>query len=71
MLSDFESNLITHIFRIFGVSRITGSDVVFAFVRGTFDAVLSTMHAYQCPYSIYYTMYSLSMLILSWNKIFC
>ena len=35
MHPDFESNLITHIFRKFGVSRTTGSDVIFAFVRGT------------------------------------
>ena len=35
MLPDFESNLITHIFRKFGVSGTTGSDVIFAFVRGT------------------------------------
>ena len=31
----FGSNLITHIFRKFGVSWTTGSDVIFAFVRGT------------------------------------
>ena len=35
MHPDFESNLITHIFRKFGVSQTTGSDVIFAFVRGT------------------------------------
>ena len=35
MHPDFESNLITHTFSNFGVSRITGSDVIFAFVRGT------------------------------------
>ena len=35
MHSYFESNLITPIFRKFGVSRITGSDVILAFVRGT------------------------------------
>ena len=35
MHSDFESNLITHIFRKFGVNRMTGSDVIFAFVSGT------------------------------------
>ena len=32
MHPDFESNLITHIFRKFGVSDTTGSDVIFAFV---------------------------------------
>ena len=35
MHPDFKSNLITHIFRNFGVSRTTASDVIFAFVRGT------------------------------------
>ena len=35
MHPDFESNLITHIFRKFGVSQTIGSDVIFAFVRGT------------------------------------
>ena len=35
MHPDFESNLITHIFRKYGVSRTTGSDVIFAFVIGT------------------------------------
>ena len=34
MHPDFKSNLITHIFRKFGVSRTTGSDVIFAFVSG-------------------------------------
>ena len=34
-----------------------------------FHTVLSTMHAYQCTYSIHCTAYSLSMLIFSWNKI--
>ena len=35
MHPDFKSNLMTHIFSKFGVSRTTGSDVIFAFVRGT------------------------------------
>ena len=35
MHPDFELNLITNIFRNFGVSWITESDVIFAFVRGT------------------------------------
>ena len=34
MHSEFESNLITHIFRNLGVSRMTESDVIFGFVRG-------------------------------------
>ena len=35
MHPDFKSNLITHIFRKFGVSWTTGSDVIFTFVRDT------------------------------------
>ena len=35
MHPDFESNLITHIFRKYEVSETTGIDVIFAFVRGT------------------------------------
>ena len=35
MRADFESILITHIFRKLGVSRTTESDVIFALVRGT------------------------------------
>ena len=35
MHPDFESNLTTTIFRKFGVGRITRSDDIFAFVRGT------------------------------------
>ena len=35
MNPDFELNLITLIFRKFGVSRTNGSDAIFAFVRGT------------------------------------
>ena len=35
MHPDFESNLITYIFRKFEASRITVSDVIFAFVKGT------------------------------------
>ena len=35
MHPDFESNLITHIFKNFVVSWITVGDVIFAFVRDT------------------------------------
>ena len=72
MHPEFESNLITHIFRKFGASGKTESDVIFALLEAPkeFYAVLSTMHAYQCAYSIHCTAYSLSMLIVSWNKIF-
>ena len=34
MHPDFKSNLVTHICRKFGVSRTTGSDVIFDFVKG-------------------------------------
>ena len=37
--------------------------------RKEFYAVLSTIHAYQCAYSIHCTAYSLSMLIFCWDKI--
>ena len=62
MHPDFESNLITHIFRKFGVSQITGSDVIFAFVEASKE--------FQRIYFIHSTASSLSMLIFSWNKIF-
>ena len=72
MHPDFESNLVTHIFRKFGVSRISGSDVILSLSKApkVLRTVFSTMHAYQCAYSIYCTANSLSMLIFSWNKIF-
>ena len=72
MHPDFESNLITHIFRSFEVSRITRNDVIFALVRSTEGVSYSfkQMYAYQSTYSIHSTASSLSMLILSWNKIF-
>ena len=35
MHPEFELNSITHIFRKFGVSRIAGSDVIFAFIWST------------------------------------
>ena len=35
MHPDFESNFIKDIFSKFGVSRTTGSDVIFALVSGT------------------------------------
>ena len=55
MHPDFESNLITRSFRKFGV---TGQPEVTSFLPLSeapkeFHAVLSTMHAYQCAYSIY------------------
>ena len=68
MHSDFESNLITHIFRNFGVSETTRSDVIET--SKEFYAIWSTMHAYQYAYSIHCTAYSSLLLIFSWNKIF-
>ena len=71
MHPDFESNLITHILRNFGVSRTTVSDVIFAFAEGPkeFYTFLNTMHTYQRAYSIHCTVYSLSVLFFSCNKI--
>ena len=57
MHPDFESNLITHIFRKFEVSQTTGSDV-FLPLSGApkeFHTVLSTKHAYQGTSSIHCT----------------
>ena len=67
MHPDFEANLATHIFRKFGVSRTSGSDVILSLSKApkVLRAVFSTMPAYQCAYSIYCTVYSLSMLIFS------
>ena len=67
MHPDFELNLITQIFKKFGVSLTTGSDVISAFVRVTEGVytVLSAKHAYMCTYSVHCTAYSLSMLIFS------
>ena len=52
---DFEPNLITHIFRKFGVSRKFGSDVIFALSEAPkeFHTVLSTIHAYQRTYIVF------------------
>ena len=72
MHPDFESNLITHIFREFGVNA---QPEMTSFLRLSlapkeFHTVLSTIHAYQCAYFIHCTAYSLLTLIFSWNKIF-
>ena len=57
MHPDFESNLITHIFRNFGVSRATGSDVIFAFVRGT-QVFFCNFEHYSClSVRIFYSLY--------------
>ena len=67
MHPDFESNLITHILGSLGSA---GQPEVTSFLPLSeapkeFHAVLSTMHAYQCAYSIHCIAYSLSMLIFS------
>ena len=54
MHRDFESNLVTYIFREFGSA---GKPKVTSFLplseaSKEFYAVLSTIHAYQCAYSI-------------------
>ena len=57
MHPDFESNLITHIFIKFGVSGTTGSDVIFAFVRGT-QGVLYSFEPNAClSVRLFYSLY--------------
>ena len=58
MHPDFESNLITHIFRKFGVSETTGSDVIFAFVRGIQGVLCSFEHRACLSVSLFYSLYS-------------
>ena len=57
MHPDFESNLITHIFRKFGVSETTGSDVIFAFVRGTQGVLCSFEHNACLSVRLFYSLY--------------
>ena len=58
MHPDFESNLMTHIFRMFGVSGTTGSDVIFAFVRDT-QGVLCSFESNAClSVRLFYSLYS-------------
>ena len=61
MHTNFETILITHIFRKFEISGTTGSDVILPLSEAPkkFHTVLSTMRAYQCAYSIHCTAYSL------------
>ena len=57
MHPDFESNLTTNIFRNFGVSRTTKSDVIFAFVRGT-QGVLCNFERNACLLDlVFYSLY--------------
>ena len=57
MHPEFESNLITHIFRKFGVSGTTGSDVIFAFVRGTQGVLCSFKHNPCLSVRLFYSLY--------------
>ena len=57
MHPDFESNLITHIFRKFGVSRTTRSDVIFAFVRGIVGVSCSFEHNACLSVLVFYSLY--------------
>ena len=59
MHPDFESSLTTYIFRKFGVSRITGSDVTFAFVRGTEGVSHSFEHNACLSERLFYSLYCL------------
>ena len=57
MHPDFESNLLTNIFRKFGVSWTTGSDVIFVFVRGT-QGVLCDFERNACLSDlVFYSLY--------------
>ena len=53
----FESNWITHIFRKFGVSRMTESDVIFVFVRGTLGVWYSFEHKACLSVRLFYWLY--------------
>ena len=57
MHPDFESNLITHIFRNFGVSDTTGSDVIFVFVRGTQGVFRNFEHNACLSVRVFYSLY--------------
>ena len=57
MHPDLESNLITHIFRKLGVSGTTGSDVIFAFVRGTQGVLCSFEHNACLSVRLFYSLY--------------
>ena len=57
MHPDFEPNLITDIFRKFGAARRSEVTSFLPLLEAPkeFYAILSTMHAYQCAYSIHFT----------------
>ena len=57
MHPDFESNLITHFFRKFGVSVTTESDVIFSFVRGTQGVLCSFEHNVCLSVRLFYSLY--------------
>ena len=58
MHADFKSNLVTNIFRNFGVSRETGSDVIFVFVRGTQGVLCNFEHNACLSDLVFYSLYS-------------
>ena len=57
MHPNFESKLITNIFRNFGVSRTTVSDVIFAFVRGTQGVLCNFEHNACISDLVFYSLY--------------
>ena len=57
MHPDFEPNLITHIFRKCGVSKTTGSDVIFVFVRGTQGVLCNFEHNACSSVRVFYLFY--------------
>ena len=72
MHPDFESNLLTHIFRFLGSAGLpeVTSFLLLSEASKEVDTVLSTMHAYQRTCSIHSIAASQLMLIFSWNKLF-
>ena len=58
MLPDFESNLITHIFRKFWVCRTTGSDVNFAFARDNEEVSCNFEYNVCLSARVFYSLYS-------------
>ena len=57
MHPDFESNLITHIFRKFGVSGTTGRDVIIAFVKGTQGVLCNFDHNACLSVRVFYSLH--------------
>ena len=57
MHPDVKANFLTHVLRNFGVSRTTGSDVIFAFVRGTQGVLCNFEHNACLSERVFYSLY--------------